>query len=317
VHNLGIKISVNVLFAALLVTALNTWPAENVAFEWPDSSHYWRVLVNVNQYIESRPMEWFSQDKLITDFVIRDIKPGDSGRAVQRYKTIRNLLEARGMYVGTYVSGTTVGPQADQTVYPPASVSLEQMPATARYVGSWPGQPNRKIIDVTDTDTRHAFQAGMRQMWESMPAPVRFVDNAAVHRSAGRGQPWGAYCKNMEEIRKIGEFLGSRVIFNISAHIGTLSDEETEQLMQAVRDGGVALEMPWAPAIRQSKEATERAKARYRQLLDSGMGIVMIPVDAPEDALADWVHTWRKPTDHLYISGTFWKPPNMKIHRVQ
>lgn len=35
------------------------------------------------------------------------------------------------------------------------------MPSNAHYFGSWPGEPRRKIIDVTDPDTRRAFQAAM------------------------------------------------------------------------------------------------------------------------------------------------------------
>jgi hypothetical protein len=302
------------IFVLATLAGFGLAPTEQKApFQWPDSSHYWRVLVNVNQYIENYPKEWFAQDKLVTDLAVRDIKPGERQRAIQRFDVVRQLLESRGLYVGTYVSGTTVGPQAEQNVYPPASVALETMPAGARYVGSWPGQPDRKIIDVTDPDTRHGLQAGIQRLWENVRAPIRFVDNAAVHRSAGRGQPWEAYCENMAEIRKIGEFQGSRVIFNISGHIGTFSDQEMTLLMCAVGSSGIALEMPWAPAIRQSAEATERAKARYRQLLDHGAAVIMIPVNTPEDALTAWVRGWREASDHLYMSGVFWKPPDFKV----
>jgi len=284
--------------------------AKNPPFEWPDSSKHWRVLVNVNQYIESRPREWFSQDRLVTDLTVVNVTPGTEGLAVERYKRVRNLLQSRGMYVGTYVSGTTIGPEADQTVYPPSAVTLERMPDSAHYVGSWPGQPDRRIIDVADAPTRQALQAGIKQLWERVPAPIRFVDNAAAHQSTGGKQPWTAYCKNMEEIRKMAESLGSRVIFNISMHTGVLSDEETRQLIQAVgRDNGIALEMPWAPAIRRSKEATAIAKMRYRELLDNGLVVIMIPFETPAEQLAAWVRTWRKSTDHIYLSGIFWKPP--------
>jgi len=290
--------------------------AQQLAFQWPDSSHYWRVLVNVNQYIANYPKEWFLRDRLVSDLTVRDIKPGELQRAIQHFDSVRKFLEARGLYVGTYISGTTVGPEAEQNVYPPGSVALEAMPLAARYVGSWPGQPNQKIIDVSDPYTRHSLQDGIRRLWENVPAPVRLVDNAAVHRSAGRGQPWRAYCENMRQIRTIAESQGSRVIFNIAAHLGTFSDEEMTQLIRAVGNGGIALEMPWAPAIRQSAEATERAKARYRQLLDSGAAVIMIPVATPEDALTAWVRTWKKEGDHLYISGIFWKAPDSKIYEI-
>jgi hypothetical protein len=291
--------------------------AASPPFQWPDSSKYWRVLVNVNQYIESRPREWFSQDRLVTDLTVVNVTPGGQGSAAEQYKRVRGLLESRGMYVGTYVSGTTVGPGADQAVYPPASVTLEQMPVSAHYLGLWPGQPDRRIIDVSDTPTRQAVQAGIRRLWESVPAPIRFVDNAAAHQSTGGKQPWTAYCKNMEEIRRLAESLGSRVIFNISMHTGLLSDDETRQLIQAVgRDNGIALEMPWAPAIRSSEKFTAIAKMRYRELLDNGLVVIMIPFETPAEQLAAWVRTWRKSTDHIYLSGIFWKPPET-VHTLQ
>jgi hypothetical protein len=92
-----------------------------------------------------------------------------------------------------------------------------------------------------------------------------------------------------------------------------MSDEETRQLMAAVADHGIALEMPWHPNIRRSAVQTERAKVRYRQLLDSGMGIVMMPIDGDPQQLVDWVRTWRKPADRLYISGAFYKAPDLQF----
>ncbi len=272
-------------------------------------------MVNVNQYIENRPKEWFAQDKVITDLTILDVKPEKLAAAIEQYKRLRRDLASRGLYVGTYVSGRTVGPAMEQTGYPPGSVSIEQMPANARYVGSWPGQPDRKIIDVKDPDTRHAFQAGIRQMWESVPAPIRFIDNAAIHPAVVRGEPWKAYCENMQEIREIAESQGSRAIFNIAMHVGLMSDEDARELIAAVGpDNGIALEMPWHPSIQKSPEATAKAQARYRQLLDSGLVVIMIPVDTPAGTLADWIRNWKKPTDHLYISGIFWKPPDLTVY---
>lgn len=302
------------LFTIFTLVAFAASAHRSGEFQWPDSSRWWRVLVNVNQYIKTylkAHPQWFSQDKLVTDFAVQDIPDKDA--AAKEYKSVRKLLESHGMYVGTYTSGTTLLPEDEQTHYPPATVSLEQMPATARYVGSWPGHPTRKIVDLSDPNTRHAFQANIRRMWETWPAQVRFLDNAAIHRSAGGGQRWEDYCKNFEEIRQIGESVGSRVIFNISVHVGLMSDKETQQLIRAVGDNGISLEMPWHSKIRADPEATRRAQMRYRQLLDTGMAIIMIPIlrDTPEDVLAAWVRTWRKPTDHLYMAGIFWKPPNL------
>ena len=102
----------------------------------------------------------------------------------------------------------------------------------------------------------------------------------------------------------------SRVIFNISVHVGQLSDQDFRLLTDAIAQGGLALEMPWHPNVRRDPEATARAQMRYRQLLDTGMAIVLIPVDGtPAETLAAWVNSWRKPTDHLYISTPFFKAP--------
>jgi hypothetical protein len=171
------------------------------------------------------------------------------------------------------------------------------------------------MIDVTDPSTRAAFRQGVRRIWQQFPAPVRFIDNAAVHHSAGISQPWSAYCQNIDEIRKLGESMGSIQIFNIAAHVGELSDEEVAQLIKAVGQGGIMLEMPWEPAIRRNPAATERARKRYRQILDSGVAIIMAPPGAefPPD-IAAWAQTWRKPTDKLYFAGAFYLRPNSKIY---
>jgi hypothetical protein len=83
--------------------------------------------------------------------------------------------------------------------------------------------------------------------------------------------------------------------------------------MNAVADHGIALEMPWHRNIRNNKGQTEKARIRYRQLLDSGMGVIMMPLDGDPQELVDWVRTWRKPTDHIYISGAFYKRPEMQF----
>jgi len=188
--------SLRLLAAGLLF--VQTCVGEPPDFEWPDASSYWRVLVNVNQYIASRPPSWFSDDKLITDFRVTHITGADQSAGEQQYDKVRSLLESRGMYVGTYISGSTVMPVSERTTYPPAAVSLEDMPAKARYVGSWPRDPERKIVDLADADTRHAFQAAIKQQWVKFPAPVRFVDNAAVHPAVGREQDM-ADVKALEE----------------------------------------------------------------------------------------------------------------------
>jgi hypothetical protein len=283
--------------------------SKGTLFEWPDSNKYWRVLINVNDYIASRPAEWFTEVRLVTDFMILNVKPGQLVDAETRYTKVRALLQSRGMYVGTYISGTTVSPQLTRDTYPANAVSIEQMPHDAHYAGTWPKEPDRKIIDVTDQYTRLALQTNIGKLWITIPAPLRFVDNAAFHHAVGGTQSWQAQCEHLAQLRALAESQGSRVIFNISMHVGMLSDEETRELVDAVRDNGIALEMPWSPIIQSNPSATAKAQARYRQLLDGGMAIILIPVNIDQEALARWIRTWKKPSDHLYLSGIFWKPP--------
>jgi hypothetical protein len=289
--------------------------AKSAPFQWPDSSTYWRALVNVNQYIQKYMQmhpQWFEHDKLVTDLAVQDVQNHD--QAVHTYQGVRALLESHGMYVGTYTSGTAVRARTANTNYPPRNVSTEDMPASTKYAGTWPGHPELQFLDLSDANTRRAFHENLRKIWQDTPAPIRFVDNAAIHSSAGKGQAWEAYMKNIEEIRQLGDSMGSHVIVNISMHAGMLSDQELAQLLHAIGTGnGICVEMPWARSIRENPSATQRQQQRYRQLLDSGLAIVMIPVAIPQDQLASWLRSWKKIADHLYLATPFFKEPDMSI----
>jgi hypothetical protein len=270
----------------------------------------------VEFYLKNHP-EYFAHDKLITNFAIFDVPPGGQDQAARQYKKIRKELESKGLIVGTYISGTTVIPESEQDHYPPANVSIEQMPPDSKYVGSWPGHATRKIVDLTDTKTRLALEAGIKQQWQRFPGPVVFVDNMPAPPGSANGQPWEATCKHIEELGKIAKTQGARLLFNMPMHVGELSERQTQQLIHAVGQNGISLEMPWHANIRKSKEATERAQKRYRELLDTGMAVVMTPVNTPEDQLTAWVRTWRKPTDHLYIASSYFKQPDMSVYMLQ
>src|ERR1039458_1967153 len=303
-----------VLVAALVFVTLGFSKAlKEPAYGWHDSGQYSRVIVNATQGIETRPRQWFARDRLVTDFEITNANVIGRETAQKQYWTTRRLLDSYGLSVGTYTSGTTVMPEKEQTFWPLRTVPVERMPESARYVGSWPGMPERKVIDVANVNTRHALQKEILRLWKQFPAPIRFVDNAAFHHSAGAAQDWSAYCANIKELRLMGTAMGSRQVFNIGVHVGLMSDEETRQLMSAVADHGILLEMPWHSIIRRDEQQTERAVIRYRELLDSGMGVILMPIDGDPQELVKWVRTWRKPTDHLYISGVFYKAPDMGL----
>jgi hypothetical protein len=283
-------------------------------YSWDDSKPGSHVIVNATQGIEACPREWFAQVQLVTDFEITNVAAIGETEARRRYWATRGLLESYGLFVGTYISGTSVMPETTQKFWPPETVALERMPISARYTGVWPGSANRKIVDIADVKTRHALQKEILRMWKNVPAPARFVDNAAIHHSTGAGAGWSAYCANIKELRNMGAALGSLQIFNIAVHVGLMSDDETLQLISAVADHGICLELPWHRSIRRDAGKTEMAKRRYRQLLDSGMGIIMMPLDGDPQELVQWVSTWRKPSDHIYLSALFYKPPALYFH---
>ena len=307
-------------------------------FEWPDSTRYWRVIVDANDAIETylnKHPQYFSNDKLVLDFQVFNVPVGGEEEAKHRYEHVRKMMQSRGMEVGTYISGTTVQPDAERHRYPPSLIAIEQMPPEARYTGSWPGMPTRKIVNVADTATRHALQSNIKQVWEMTPAPIRYVDNIPAVKAA----PWEASCKHMQELGEIAQSLGgARVVFNIPILVGDLSDHEAQQLTRALAgENGMTLEMPWPfrgrrellePKMRglaggnvapEDREAVDRSVKRYRQLLDSGAAIIMIPTKrGPQEQnldveIAQWVRTWKKPTDHLYISVPFFRPPDPAI----
>jgi len=298
---------------AIVANSSMLGPPTQVMYQWHDSSKFSRVIVNATQGIEIRPRVWFAQDRLVTDFTITNASEIGREKAQKQYQATRQLLISYGIAVGTYTSGTTVKPEREQTYWPLPMVPLEQMPSSSRYKGTWPGEPSRRVIDVSDPATRRALQQSIRRLWQQFPAPVRFVDNAAAHSRLGGSQNWSDYCANIKEIRIMGAAMGSRQIFNVAVRIGSMSDQETLQLMDAVGDHGIALEMPWERGILQTEEGTKRTRNRYRQMLDSGMGVVMVPVEGDPKELVEWVRTWRKPTDHLYLSGVFYKSPDQAL----
>ncbi len=291
-------------------------PAQAVsaaAFDWPSFDSHPVVLVNTNQavaiYVRDHPA-WFEEGEVVLDFAVPN--QIDSKSAEQDYDSIRQFLVSRRMIVGTYISGTTVEPLESIAHWPYDRVPLDWMPGSFASAGTWPGDPRLKIVDLASADSRHALQQGVLRLWREHPAPLRFVDNAAAHRSAGGKQPWQLYCANMRELREIGEALGSRVVFNVALHPGTLSDAEAEQLINALGAGnGILLEDPWGVNVRNNPQSTQDAERRYRQLLDNGLVVIMLPLNLSPGELLGWVQTWRKPGDHLYLGWPFWKDPQV------
>jgi len=307
------------LLLVVLLLTIAMRGTSQTQFTWPDSSEYNRVIVNANQYIAkylTAHPSMFLGDRVVLDLSIDEANRIGSQAAQLQYTSVRALLESRGMAVGTYVSGTSVIPLATEPRWPYGNVPIEWMSPSSRYAGSWPKNPDRKLIDVTDPATRQALQAGIARLWKDNPAPIRFVDNAAAHRAQGATQPWHAYCLHLGEIRGMADAQAAKAVFNIAMLVGMLSDVEVQELIKAVGTHGILIEQPWAPYIRNDPGRTRQAMAQYRQLLDAGMAIILLPFDVPGEALSSWVRTWRKPKDHLYIGGSFFKAPDPKLYGV-
>ena len=302
------RFQLSILGVAALALILD---AAEPRYTWPNPRTNAIVLVNANQDIRNylgNHADWFQSGETVLDLSVPKRLDGDA--AERERVEIVTALQAKGMTAGTYTSGTTVEPLAAIKLWPFDMAPVEWMPHDFAQAGCWPNEPARRIIDVTNARTRHALQDGIRRIWKGSPAPIRFVDNAASHSSTGGTQPWAAYCANIAEIRQLGESLGCRLVFNISVHLALLSDPEAPQLVRAVgKDNGILLEVPWGEATRKGAELTRKAKARYRELLDAGLVIVVLPVTSPVDTLMNWLETWRKPDDRLYLGWPFFEKP--------
>ena len=122
-----------------------------------------------------------------------------------------------GIITGNYISGSNVIAIENQRQYPYQAVQRGQMPPTAKYCGTWPGQSWRSFICVTDAATRKVFHDQIRMQWESIPAPLHLVDNAASYEGGPLGvQPWADQCANMKEINAVAQSLGQKVVFNVA-----------------------------------------------------------------------------------------------------
>jgi fibronectin type 3 domain-containing protein len=293
-------------------------PTQAIPFRWPDSNVYDRAIVDANQYIVTYIVEapsWFANVGLATNFVV-NLTNGTTA-AEAHYNQVVSTIEQYHIAVGVYVSGTTLVPQAEQNLWPYTTVPLEWMPAAAVYSGSWPGDPDRRIIDVTDTSTVQALQTGIKTLWEEHPAPVYMVDNAAVNSVQGGTQPWQAQCDNIMGIRQLAEATGAVTIFNVATLPGAMSASDTDELIHAIgSNNAIMLEDPWDPYVRAHPSLTQAAVNTYRQMLDSGIAVIMlaIPDYVDGELLAQWINTWRKPADNLYIGWSYFTAPDPAIY---
>ena len=298
----------------------NIVTASPFVFPWPTSNNYNEDFTNardaITAYITNHP-SWFAHVVLTTDLAVNFTNGMSTTTAESIYNSARNaLINAQGsggqpILVGTYISGTVVEPQVYESSWPYPRVTQESMPLDAVYSGSYPGYPYEEIIDVTDANTVQALQAGIKNSWAEHPASLYMIDNAAANSIQGGTQPWQAQMNNLMGIREMANAMGSAVVFNISTLVGLMSDSDTNALIQAVGEGNaIMLEDPWDSSIQSDPTKTQAAVNAYRQILDSGIAVVMLPVSTSGQTLSSWIQTWRKPTDNLYIASAFYHPPD-------
>ena len=239
---------------------------------------------------------------------------GHSDEAIGTYKRIRSKLRYRNIYVASAISGTTALHDIDVKEYPANAASIEDMTVKVHYLGAWMRDPKQQVVDLSDPMSRRELQQGIERLWTHVHGPVRLVDNAAVHPGVARLQAWKDYCDNIKALRELGErALHINTVFNVFVRPWQLTDVETKQLTDAVAGlggNGISLPLPWSESIKNDTVANNWAIYRYRQILDRGITVILIPSDdAPRNDLYKWVNTWRRRTDRIYFATPFQEVP--------
>lgn len=293
---------------------LTASPAFAWVFPWPDPRQHPRVILTADQklgdFLDSNP-EWFVNDFLVAGLTINTTVYGESEDMIENRRILHDKLQYHNIAVGSAVSGTTVQPELTLTQYPDNAVSLEDMSVYTRYLGQWTRDPKQQVVDISDLPSRRELQNGIRDLWQNTLEIVRFVDNAAVHPGVAHMQPWASYCENMKDIREFAHNNRETIVFNVFMRSWELTDTETLQLISAVGYGNaISLPLPWSKSIKNNKNANGWAIFRYQQMLNNGIVLIFIPSnDAPEKDLYEWLATWRRPSDHVYLALPYWKEP--------
>jgi hypothetical protein len=289
------------------LTLFNAHSASAAYFNWLDARAHPRVMLYENQplgdHLRDHP-EWFSQDFLVAGFNLSDVPYGTTDIAAQNYAFVQNQLQRSGLTIGTYVSGTTAIHETSLSHFPANVVSIEDMSVKTKYLGSWMREPDQAVIDLSDKPSRDELHRRIRLLWLHVMTAIRFVDNAAVHPRVAQLQSWEIYCQNIKELRILAATLRQITIFNVFVRPWEMTDKDIKILIDAIGPGNaISLPLPWSLAIKDDKNAQGWAIYRYRQLLDKGIVVVMIPSgDAPTGKLIKWVSTWRKSSDLIYFS---------------
>jgi len=298
--------------AALCVAA----SAHAIAFQWPDSSTHPRVILaadqDVEEYLQNHP-DWFASDFLVAGLYVKDVAYGQSDAAMEQMSALYSELRQKHILSGSYISGTTALHELTLTKYPANAASIEDMSLKVHYLGPWIREPDQQVVDLKDGLSRHELQFDIRELWLHIPVVMRFVDNAAVHPRVARMQPWNVYCDNISALRGGAEAGNGNAVFNIFVRPWEMSNDDMKQLINAVAGNGgngVSFPLPWSKSIKDDKNALGWAIYRYRQLLDHHISVILVPSDdAPQNDLYNWMYSWRRPGDRLYIAWPYWEAP--------
>ena len=288
-------------------------PVTGWGFEWMDSRTHPRVILYADETIEeaiAAHPSWFDKDFVIAGLGFTFREYGQYDEAKVRSMRFRNTLT--GHYSsGRLISGTTVMRDSDIRQYPSPAVAIEDMPFKTRYLGTWMRNPKQAVLDLSDTATRDGFVQAVRVQWSQFRTSVQFVDDAAVHPRVAQLQPWAAYCDTIKALRDMANELNSRIIFGVFVRPWEMTEPESKQLIDAIGSGnGIALPLPWSKSIENDKTANAWAIYRYRQMLNAGMAVIMIPSDdAPLKDIMTWVASWRAPQDKIYFAAPVWNAP--------
>lgn len=291
---------------------------------WPNHPQHRGLIVNATQgldlHIKTHP-DRFKGMSLILDLEVTSSNPHTRTHNEEVYTDCLGAAIKSGIVCGTYISGTNWLPEAELTSVPPNMITTEQLevvldPDVPIGVGSWSArQPNRKMLDARNKDTSHAIIQCIERVWDEYPAPVRFVDNAAQHVSAGGTQDWAAQMTHLGKINGLAYRRGERVAFNISTHVGAMNSNDLALMMGTLHRGMLVVESGLHPNIAKTEMLKKQQREAYRLLLDNGVAVCMgAGLDAtPPADVGKWVRGWCSKEAPLYIMCVFWKDLDMAV----
>lgn len=274
--------------------------------DWPEETSCW-----MNTYEPLIYRDYVKNFKLITDFHIRVADtPAELTNALY-YAKQKKILESQGQIVGWGISGRAGAPYTTNVNFPQNAMSIERLPEGTKYDGHW--EDGRWNVSLADDYSVEMLRNEIKRLWRLHPAPVYFVDNLA-HPSAWGNAPfsWEDTCEHIKSLREYAnKKLQARCVFNIAMHTGFLTPKETVLLIEAVGQDIICLEQPFYTGVRNDLELFQKAKNKFRELLDAGVGFAWIPLgDQTVEILWEIRQELIKTRNIIYIVSGLTTPPH-------